>query len=185
MAVTIQFLWYSGSNKLSRCTCGVSNIDYMRTRFIRALAVTICAILAIKYFARIDACRARIVSVIPHIVSICLPIVRPKLADTNFGRSLSHWRPFLVLFLCHNGPIGIFEKVVRRWGSPFAHWHSDRSAPFLKWWFPFAHWHSGTTARLRNGSPKITTWAEALFNFSNFGLNRLLAHQPWEISFQH
>ncbi len=93
----------------------------MRTRFIRTLAVTICAILAIKYFARIDACCARIVDVIPRIVSIFSRIVRPNLADTNFGRSLSHCRPFLVLFLCHNGPIGIFEKVVRRWGSPFAH----------------------------------------------------------------
>ena len=68
----------------------------MRTRFIRALAVTICAILAIKYFARIDACCARIAGVIPRIVSDCLRIVRPKLADTNFGQSLSHWRPFLV-----------------------------------------------------------------------------------------
>jgi len=96
-------------------------IDYMRTRFVRALAVTICAILAIKYFARIDACCARIVNVISRIVSIFLRIVRPNLADKNFGRSLSHWRPFLVLFLYHNGPIGIFEKYVRRWGSPFAH----------------------------------------------------------------
>ena len=107
-------------------------IDHMRTRFVRALSVTICAILAIKYIARIDAYRARIVSSIPRIVSDCSHIVRPKLADTNFGRSLSHWRPFLVLFLCHNGPIGIFEKVVRRWGSPFAHCRSDRTAPFLK-----------------------------------------------------
>ncbi len=93
----------------------------MRTRFIRTLAVTICANLAIKYFARIDGYRARIVGVIPRIVSFFLRIVSPNLADTNFGRSLSHWRPFLVLFLCHNGPIGIFEKVVHRWGSPFAH----------------------------------------------------------------
>ncbi len=136
-------------------------IDYMRTTFIRALAVTICAILAINYFARIDAHRARIVGVIPRIVSIFSRIVRPNLADTNFGKSLSHWRPFLVLFLCHNGPVGIFEKVVRRRGSPFAHWHSDRTAPFLKRWSPFAHWHSATTARLRNGSPKITICAEA------------------------
>jgi hypothetical protein len=93
----------------------------MRTRFIRALAVTICAILAIKYFARIYAYRARIVGVILHIVSIFLRIVRPNLVETNFGQSSSHWRPFLVLFLCHNGPIGIFKKVVHRWGSLFAH----------------------------------------------------------------
>ena len=96
-------------------------IDYIRTRFVRALAVTICAILAIKYFARIDACCARIVNVISCIVSIFSRIVRQNLADKNFGRSLSHWRPFLVLFLYHNGPIGIFEKYVRRWGSLFAH----------------------------------------------------------------
>ena len=87
----------------------------MRTRFIRALAVTICSILTIKYFARIDAHRARIAVVIPRIVSIFSRIVRPNLADTNFGWSLSHWRLFLVLFLCLNGPVGIFEKVVRRW----------------------------------------------------------------------
>ncbi len=104
----------------------------MRTRFIRALAVTICAISAINYFARIGACCARIVGIILRIVSIFLCIVRPKLADTNFGRSLSHWRPFLVLFLCCNGPIGIFKKLVRRWGSPFAHCRSDRTAPLLK-----------------------------------------------------
>ncbi len=67
----------------------------MRTRFIRALAVTICAILAIKYFARIDAYRARIVGVIPCIVSIFSRIVRPNLADKNFSRSLSHWALFL------------------------------------------------------------------------------------------
>jgi hypothetical protein len=130
----------------------------MRTRFICALAVNICAILAIKYFARIDACPARIVGVILRIVSIFLCIVRPNLADTNFGWSLSHWRPCLVLFLCRNGPIGIFEKVVRRWGSPFAHWHSDRSASFLKQWFPFAHWHSGTTWQCAKQHITLITW---------------------------
>ncbi len=93
----------------------------MRTTFIRALSVTICAFLAINDFARIDAHGARVVNVIPRIVSIFSRIVRPNLADENFCRSLSHWRPFLVLFLCHNGPVGIFEKFVRRWGSPFAH----------------------------------------------------------------
>ena len=71
----------------------------MRTSFVRALSVIICKFLAIKYFVRIDGYRARIVSAIPRIVSDCLRIVRPTLADTNFGRSLSHWRPFLVLFL--------------------------------------------------------------------------------------
>ncbi len=96
-------------------------IEYTSTRFIRALAVTICAILEINHFARIDAHRACIVGVILRIVSIFLRIVRPNLVDTTFGWSLSHWRPFLVLFLCHNGPVGIFEKVVRRQGSPFAH----------------------------------------------------------------
>ncbi len=151
----------------------------MRTRLVRALAVTICAILAIKYFARIDACCARIVGVIPRIVSIFSRIVRPNLADTNFGWSLSHWRPFPALFLCHNGPIGIFKKVVRRWGSPFAHWHSDRSAPFLKRWFPFAHWYLDITARLRNGSPKITICAEACLKvLHSSGLKPFLAPKP-------
>ena len=115
---------------IGRClnTLYIYVIDYMRTRFICALSVTICEILAIKYIARIDAYCARIVSSIPRIVSDCLRIVSPKLADTSFGRSLSHWRPFLVLFLCHNEPIGIFKKVVRRWGSLFAHCRSDRTA---------------------------------------------------------
>jgi hypothetical protein len=59
----------------------------MRTRFIRALEVTICAILAINYFARIDAYRARIVGVIPRIVIIFSRTVRPKSADTKIHRS--------------------------------------------------------------------------------------------------
>ncbi len=53
-------------------------IDYVRTRFIRTLAVTICAILAINYFARIDAYRARIVGVIPRIVSDHMRIFSDK-----------------------------------------------------------------------------------------------------------
>ena len=72
----------------------VDVIDYMRTRFVSTLSVTICEILAIKNFARIDAYRARIVSAIPRIVSDCLRIVRPKLADTNFGRSFVTLAPF-------------------------------------------------------------------------------------------
>jgi len=71
-------------------------IDYMRRRFVRTLSVTICDFSAINDFSRIDAYRARIVSVILRIVSDFSRIVRPKLADTNCGRSLSHWRPFLV-----------------------------------------------------------------------------------------
>jgi hypothetical protein len=64
-------------------------IDHMRTRFFRALSVTICKILAINYFVRIVTHRVRIVSVIARILSPCLRTVRPKLADTNFCWSLS------------------------------------------------------------------------------------------------
>ena len=67
--------------------------DYMRTRFVRALAVTICAILAIKYFARIDACCARIVNVISRIVSIFLRIVRPN------------WLTPILAGHCHTGAL--------------------------------------------------------------------------------
>ncbi len=55
--------------------------------------------LAIKYFARIDAYRARIVGVIPHIVSIFTCIVRPNLVDTNFGWSC-HTGALFLSFSC-------------------------------------------------------------------------------------
>ncbi len=55
----------------------------MRTRFIRALLVTICAFLVIKDSARIDAYHLRIYSAISQIVSPCSRKVRPKLADTK------------------------------------------------------------------------------------------------------
>ena len=153
----------------------------MHTRFVCALSVTICKILAIKNFACIVTRRVRIFGAFPCIASDFPRTVRPKLADTNFGRSLS----LCALFLCHNGPIGIFGKVVRKWWSPSAHWRSGITAPMLKQGFLFAHWRSGITAHLRSSSPKITIWAEALFIFLNFGLKRLLAHQPGELSFQH
>jgi hypothetical protein len=59
----------------------------MRTRFVRALLVTICAFLEIKDSARIDAYRLRIDSAILRIVSPCLRTVRPKLADTEIHLS--------------------------------------------------------------------------------------------------
>ena len=69
-------------------------IDDMRTRFVRTLSGTICAFLAIKNFARIDAYRARIVIAIPRIVSDCSRTVRPKLADTRFHQSFVTMTPF-------------------------------------------------------------------------------------------
>ena len=59
----------------------------MGTRFIRALLVTICAFLAIKDSARIDAHLSRIDSAILQIVSPCSRTVRPKSADTKIHRS--------------------------------------------------------------------------------------------------
>ena len=66
----------------------------MRTRFVRALSVTICTFLAIKNIARIDGYRARIVSAISRIVSDFPRTVWPKLADTKFHRSFVTMTPF-------------------------------------------------------------------------------------------
>ena len=64
-----------------------------------------------KKLCRIDAYRARIVGAILRIVSDFPRTVRPKVADTNFGRSLSLLHPFLVTQWAG----WYFEKVVRRW----------------------------------------------------------------------
>jgi hypothetical protein len=69
-------------------------IDYMRTRFVRALLVTICAFLAIKNFARIDAYRVRIVGAVSRIVSDFTRTVRRKLADTRFHQLFVTMTPF-------------------------------------------------------------------------------------------
>ena len=69
-------------------------IDYMRTRFIRTLLVTICAFLAMKNSARIVTHCSRIVSAILRIVSPRSRTVRPKLADTNFCQSFVTMMPF-------------------------------------------------------------------------------------------
>ena len=69
-------------------------IDYMRTRFVHALLVTICAFLAIKNFARFDAYCARVVGAILRIVSDFPRTVRPKLADTKCCRSFVTMTPF-------------------------------------------------------------------------------------------
>ena len=106
----------------------------MRTRFVRALSVTICAFLAIKIIARIDAYRVRIVSVISRIVSLCSRTVRPKSEDTKFHRSFVTMTPFSCVIM---GEFLFARKLFRERWSPFAHWHS-----------PFAHWHSGWTATL-------------------------------------
>ena len=66
----------------------------MRTRFVRALSVIICAILAIKNFARIDTYRSRIVCAVLQIVSPCLRTVRPKLADIKIHWSFVTMKPF-------------------------------------------------------------------------------------------
>ena len=71
-------------------------INHMRSRFVCALSVTICAFLAIKNFARIDAYRLRFVSAVLQIVSPCSHTVIPKLADTKFHRSFVTMTPFLV-----------------------------------------------------------------------------------------
>ena len=73
---------------------GVHVMNHMRTRFVRALSVTIFAFLAIKNFARIDAYRLRFVSAVSRIVSPCLRTVSPKLADTKFHRSFVTMTPF-------------------------------------------------------------------------------------------
>ena len=70
-------------------TNGIRVINYMRTTFIRALAVTICAILAINYFARIDAYRARIVDVFPRIVIIFSRTVSQNRRTPKFTGHLS------------------------------------------------------------------------------------------------
>jgi len=86
-------------------------IDYMRTTFIRALAVTIHAILAINHFARIDAYRARIVNVIPRIVIIFSRTVRPKLADTKIHRSFVTMTLFFCVIV---DEFPVFEKTIRK-----------------------------------------------------------------------
>ncbi len=80
----------------------------MRTTFIRALAVTICAFLAINDFARIDAHGARIVGVILRIVCIFSHTVRPKLADTKIHRSFVTMTLFSCVIM---GEFPIFEKT--------------------------------------------------------------------------
>ncbi len=100
----------------------------MRTRFFRALLLTICTFLAIKDSAHIDAYRLRIDSAISQIVSPCLRTVRPKLADTKFHQSFVTMTLFSCVIM---GEFSVFEKTIRKRWSPFAHWHS-----------PFAHWHS-------------------------------------------
>ena len=75
----------------------------MRTRFFRALSVTICNFLAINYFARIVTHRTRIVGAILRIVSPRSRTVRPKLADTKFCRSFVTMTPFFSRRLFANG----------------------------------------------------------------------------------
>ena len=68
----------------------------MRTTFIRAMGLPICAFLAINFSARNVSPRARIASLIARIVSPRFRTGTPKLVIPNFGRSLSQWPPFLV-----------------------------------------------------------------------------------------
>ena len=83
----------------------------MRTTFIRALAVTICAILAINYFARIDAYRARIVYVFPRIVIIFSRTVSQKSADTKIHRSFVTMTLFSCVIV---DEFPVFEKTIRK-----------------------------------------------------------------------
>ena len=89
----------------------IYDIDYMRTRFVRALLVTICAFLAIKNNARIDAYRSRIDSDISQIVSPCSRTVRPKLADTKFHQSFVTMTLFSCVIM---GKFSVFKKTIRK-----------------------------------------------------------------------
>jgi hypothetical protein len=84
-------------------------IDYMRTRYICALLVTICAFLAIKDSVRIDPYYLRIDSAILQIVSPCLRTVRPKSADTKFHRSFVTMTLFSCVIM---GEFSVFEKTI-------------------------------------------------------------------------
>ncbi len=81
----------------------------MRTRFIRALLVTICAFLAIKDSARIDAHLSRIDSAISRIVSPCSHTVRPKSADTKIHRSFVTMTLFFCVIM---EKFPVFEKTI-------------------------------------------------------------------------
>ena len=83
----------------------------MRTRFIRALSVTICEILAIKDSARIDAYHSRIDNAISRIVSPCSRTVRPKSEDTKFHRSFVTMTLFSCVIM---GEFSVFEKTIRK-----------------------------------------------------------------------
>ena len=83
----------------------------MRTTFIRALLVTICAFLAIKNNARIDAYRSRIDSDISRIASPCSRTVRPKSADTKIHRSFVTMTLFSCVIM---GKYPVFEKIIRK-----------------------------------------------------------------------
>ncbi len=90
----------------------------MRTRFVRALLVTICAFLEIKDSARIDADRLHIDSAILQIVSPCSRTVRPKLADTKFHQSFVTMTLFSCVIM---GKFSVFEKTICKQLLPFAH----------------------------------------------------------------
>jgi hypothetical protein len=81
----------------------------MRTRYIRALLVTICAFYAIKDSARIDAYHSRIDSAILQFVSLCSRTVRPKLADTEFHRSFVTMTLFSCVIM---GKFSVFKKTI-------------------------------------------------------------------------
>jgi hypothetical protein len=121
----------------SNCSQGFKGryvIDHMGTRFFRAVWVTICAFLAIKDSARIDAYHLRIDNAISRIVSPCSRTVRPKSEDTKFHRSFVTMTPFSCVIM---GEFLFARKLFRKRWLSFAHWHS-----------PFAHWHSVRTATL-------------------------------------
>ena len=84
-------------------------IDHINSRFVRALLVTICAVLAIINSARIDAYRARIDSAILQIVISHLRTVRPKLADTKFHQSFVTMTLFSCVIM---GEFSVFKKTI-------------------------------------------------------------------------